>query len=200
MIKMESGMFDFYKAALSGELTTPLCAEYKKAWRLCGDDKEMLMNLAMRQQSIPFVATHAYQGKGLDRNYILSTFGDYINGHVLNDCDNVNGYTYELWVKDNDVVDLKSDVMSFMYCKDLDVFAKETKCNTIYVSNRSNISVSLDGFNHLVVYLFDESSVHIYDADETCSVTVFKYSDEASVTTGDYCFANVKTFNKELKL
>lgn len=194
-------LLKYQKNALLGNIGgQPICQDYLMAWRKCGNDKELLVRLAMKQQSVPHFSTACYQRLGLTREYILKEFGDYINGYVLNDCDNVNGYTYELWVKDNDVVDLKSDVMSFMYCKDLDVFAKETKCNTIYVSNRSNISVSLDGFNHLVVYLFDKSSVHIYDADETCSVTVFKYSDEASVTTGDYCFAKVKTFNKELKL
>lgn len=194
-------LLKYQKNSLLGNIGgQPICQDYLMAWRKCGNDKELLVRLAMKQQSVPHFSTACYQKLGLTREYILKEFGDYINGHVLNDCDNVEGYTYELWVTDNDVVDLKSDVMSFMYCKDLDVFAKETKCGIIYVSNKSNLSITLDGFNSLTVYLFDESKVTIYDADDTCSVTVFKYSDKAVVETGTYCFAKVNTFDKELRL
>jgi hypothetical protein len=61
---MDNSMMQFYKAALQGAITDPLCIEYKNEWRACGDDKERLMRLGLRQQSLPYVITHCYQGKG----------------------------------------------------------------------------------------------------------------------------------------
>ena len=199
---MEKGLFDFYKAALSGELTSPLCADYKNEWRTCGDDKERLICLAMRQQSIPYVVSHAYKGFGLDKEYIKREFGEYINGHVLKDCDNVEGYTYQLWVdvKSEEPIALSSDVTSLMYCDDVSVLIPQTKCNTIYVSNRSSVHFTLDGFNSVQIYMFDESNVVIEDCDDTCSVLVYKYNSRANVELGKYCMGKVKIFNKTLRL
>ena len=138
---MDRDLFMFYKAALSGEITTPLCTEYKSAWRKCGDDKEMLVRLSLSQQALPFVATHAYQKKGLTKDYIKENFADYINGHILNDCDGVKGYTYSLYV-DWDYVndlDVKTDVCSVMWTVGANIIIPQTKCPTLYISNKSNV-------------------------------------------------------------
>ena len=76
---MEREMFMFYKNALSGALTAPLCADYTSEWRGCKDDKAKLVKLVMRQQSLPYFITHCYQGKGLSKDYILNNFREYIN-------------------------------------------------------------------------------------------------------------------------
>ena len=96
---MDNGMLAFYKAALQGEITAPLCAEYKNEWRKCGDDKEKLVKLVMRQQSLPYFITHCYQGKGLSKEYIIKNFSDFINGkRPILDADLVKGYSYALYV------------------------------------------------------------------------------------------------------
>ena len=195
-------MFAFYKSALSGEFSSPLCADYKSEWRKCGDDKERLIRLSLKQQSIPFVVTHAYHNKGLTKDYVKEFFGDYVKGKKLMDCDGVDGYSYSLyadWDYANDLV-VETDVCSIMWTVGASVIVQKTKCPVIYVSNRSDVHLVCEGYNNVMVYLFDKSKVTIEDADSDTSVIVYKYSDDASVETGKYCLGKVKQFNKELRL
>lgn len=199
---MDKEMFLFYKNALQGEITNPLCADYKNEWRACGDDKEKLISLALRQQSLPYLITHCYQGKGISKEYILNAFSNYINGSkMLKDCDGVQGYTYEMWVGVNDYF-LKphADVTSYMWVKNVTLRIGETTCPVIYVGCGSHVHLSLDGYNCPHIYLFDDSKVTIDDADEDSKVVIYKYSDKAQVELGKYCLADVKVFNKELRL
>jgi hypothetical protein len=48
--------------------------------------------------------------------------------------------------------------------------------------------------------LFDNSKITSEELDEDSSVTVYKYSDGASVELGKYCLGKVKAFDKELRL
>ena len=48
--------------------------------------------------------------------------------------------------------------------------------------------------------LFDESEIVLDEIDEDSSVFIYRYSSEAKVTTGKYCFGKVKIFEKELVL
>ena len=85
-------MFTFYKNALQGTLTKPLCDEYRNEWRSCGDDKERLVRLVMRQQSIPYFMAHCHDGKGLGKEYLMRTFRNYINGKMeISDADGGDG-------------------------------------------------------------------------------------------------------------
>ena len=195
-------MMEFYKAALSGMLSTPLCGEYKAAWRKCGDDKEMLIALSMSQQAIPYVATHAYKNLGLTKSYVKKNFKDYINGHVIYGADGVDGYSYALyvdWDYDNDLV-VNTDITSIMWTNDANVVVKETKAPTIYISNHSNVNIVGEGYNCINVKLFDKSVVSIDDLDENSEVVVYKYSEDAKVELGKYCLGKVKIFDKQLKL
>lgn len=195
-------MFLFYKAALSGEISTPLCSKYKSAWRKCGDDKEMLMRLALSQQAQPFVATHAYMQNGITKDYVKTQFKDYINGYTFMNCDGVDGYSYGLyvdWDKENDLVADK-DVVGIMWTKEVNIIIPQTKCTTIYVSNRSNVHLVGDGYNSIRIYLFDESFINLDDFDEESSILVYKYSKDARVEIGKYCLGKVKVFDKELKI
>lgn len=196
-------MFQFYKSALIGEISTPLCAEYKAAWQKCGDDKEMLLRLAMSQQAQPFVATHAYQNKGLTKEYLKSNFGDYINGYTLKDCDGVVGYTYGLyadWDYENDLI-VDKDVVGVMWTVGANIIIPPTKCPVLYISNKSNVHLVCEGYNSIKIYLFDESIITLEDVDEDSSVIVYKYGKRAKVEIGKYCLSNkVRIFNKELKL
>jgi len=195
-------MFMFYKYALQGVLTNPLCAEYKNEWRACGEDKEKLVKLALRQQSLPYFITHCQQGKGLSKEYLINEFGDYINGKkLINDADGVAGYTYSLFVGYNGICKPNSDVSAFMWCDCATLDVETAKCPIIYVGCNTELRITCNGYNSVRIYLFDNSRLVIDDADETCSFVIYKYSDESDVDAGRYCLTNnVKAFRKELRL
>lgn len=197
---MDRDLFMFYKVALEGKLTTPLCSEYKSAWRKCGDDKEMLVKLALKQQSIPYLSHACYERMGLTKEYILNNFGELINGkRTFEDVEGASGYTYQLYVGHNDGFAVEADVTSLMWCNST-LIIDTGKCPVIYASNRSDIHLVCEGYNTPRVYLFDESKLTVDDCDETCSVIVYKYSEGAGVAAGKYCLGNIKEFQKQLKL
>lgn len=186
----------YYKESLLANL----CGEYKGYWQKAHGNKEELMRLVLSQQSAPHFASFCYQGKGLTKEYCKKEFGDYINGRVFNDCDGVKGYSYGMFIDVPQVEDMALDVSQFLWCDDTNVSIPQTKCPRLYVSNRSNLNISLDGYNSIAIYLFDESTINIEDADNESNVIVYKYSKDAKVELGKYCFADVKVFDKELRL
>ena len=196
-------MMNFKRNALLGNISgQPLCADFKSAWRRCGNDKEMLVRLALMQQSQPYFSTACYKNLGLTKDYIKREFEDYINGYVIKDADNVDGYTYCLyvdWDYENDL-DVNVDVCSIMWTVGANVVVHQTKCPTLYVSNDSDINLVCEGFNSVNVKLFDDSIVTIEDLDENSEVFVYKYSKNAKVELGKYCLGKVKVFDKELRL
>ena len=178
----------------------PLCQDYLTAWRKCGNDKEMLVRLAMKQQSLPHFSTACYNKLGLSKEYVLKNFGEYINGNrTFDDVEGAEGYTYQLYAGYDKDFEISADVTSIMWT-DCSVTVPETKCPTLYVSNYSSVRFTLNGFNSIRIYLFDESSVTIDDAPEGCDVIVYKYSNRANADMGKFCLANVKIFIKDLKL
>lgn len=194
---MAQDLFNYYKHALSNGL----CSEYKGRWRACHDNKEQLVKLVMAQQSLPHFIHYCYNGMGLSKEYIQETFGDYINGNaVINNADGVDGYTYSLYVGFNGVFKAAVDVLSLMWCNNTNVTVETSKCPVIYVGCGSHVHLSLDGYNCPHIYLFDDSKVTIDDADEDSKVVIYKYSDKAQVELGKYCLADVKVFDKQLKL
>lgn len=200
---MKHDLFEFQKNSFLGKVSgQPLCQEYKQQWKSCGDDKEMLMKLAMRQQAIAYVVTACHKNLGLTKEYIKENFRDYVNGYILEDCDGVKGYTYSLyvdWDYENDL-EVKTDVCSIMWTVGANIIIPQTACPIIYLSNRSNVHLVGDGYNTINIKLFDESKIVIEDIDDNSEVVVYKYSDKASVEEGKYCFGKVKVFNKELRL
>lgn len=198
---MDRDLFMFYKSALEGKFTTPLCSEYKSAWRKCGDDKEMLVKLALKQQSIPYLSHACYESMGLTKEYILNNFGELINGkRTFENVEGVDGYTYQLYVGYDKDFEITADVTSLMWCNGSQIVIKPTKCPTIYVSNKSKVHLVCDGYNTVNVKLFDESELIVEDMDENSEVVVYKYSDKASVELGKFCLKEPKVFNKELRL
>lgn len=199
---MRNEMFDFYKFALQGGLTDPLCVDYKNAWRQCGNDKEKLVKLVMRQQSLPYFITHCYSGNGLSKEYIQQEFNDFINGkRPILDADNISGYTYSIYVAFNGNCKPDNDVSAFMWCNSTTLEINATKCPVIYVGCGSELHLVCDGFNAPHIYLFDDSKLIIDDADDTDSIIVYKYSDASFVDIGKYCTTqNLKVFPKELRL
>ena len=194
---MEQDLFNYYKHALSNGL----CSEYKGRWRACHDNKEQLVKLVMAQQSLPHFIHYCYNGMGLSKEYIQETFGDYINGNmVINDADGVDGYTYSLYVGFKGDFKAAVDVLSLMWCNNTNVTVETSKCPVIYVGCGSHVHLSLDGYNCPHIYLFDDSNVTIGDADEDSKVVIYKYSDKAQVELGKYCLADVKVFDKDLRL
>lgn len=186
----------YYKESLLANL----CGEYKGYWQKAHGNKEELMRLVLSQQSAPHFASFCYQGKGLTKEYCKKEFGDYINGRVFNDCDGVKGFSYGMFIDVPQVEEMALDVSQFLWCNDTNVSIPQTKCPRLYVSNRSNLNISLDGYNSIAIYLFDESTINIEDADNESNVIVYKYSKDAKVELGKYCFADVKIFDKELRL
>ena len=195
---MDGELFKYYKAAL----VNGLCGEYKGYWQASGDDKLKLITLAMSQQAIPHVVTYAYNGIGVTKKFIETEFKDYINEKTpILDADGVDGYTYALYIAENRILKPSADVLSLMWCKDITVELNACKCPFLYISNNSDIRLVLDGFNSPKIYLFDESTITIDDADETCSATIYKYSNKCNVKYGKYCLSKrIKEFNKELRL
>lgn len=195
---MNGEIFKYYKAAL----VNGLCSDWKGYWQAAGDDKLKLITLAMSQQAIPHVATYAYNGIGITKEYIETEFNDYINEKTrILDADGVDGYTYALYIAQNRILKPHSDVSHLMWCKDITLELKTAQCGFIYVSNNSDIRLVMDGFNSPRIYLFDSSTITIEDADETCSATIYKYSDKCKVNYGKYCLSKrMKEFNKELRL
>ena len=201
---MDKDLFAFYKSALSGEMSTPLCGEYKSAWRKCGDDVGKLVSLAMCQQSLPFVIAYCYGGKGLEKEYILKTFREYINNNsdksVIRDADGVSGYTYSLYVAFDNVLKADADVVAFMWCNCPMLTIKSTKSPVLYIGAGSCVHIVCEGYNCPKVYLFDDSKVVLDDVCENSTVTIYSYSENAQVEFGKYCIGNVKQFNKKLRL
>lgn len=195
---MEDASFNYYKNALLSNL----CEEYKAEWRAKRNDKLALIKLALRQQSLPHVASFAYQGKGVTKEYMLKEFGEYLNGYVVNDADKVKGYTYTWYVDydyDNDI-DVTCDVTHISWTKDKTLVVPKCKAPILYVSNKSDVAIVGDGYNSITIYLFDESKVTLEDIDEESVVNVYKYSNDCKVEKGKYCLGKVFEHNKELKL
>ena len=192
---MDEMMFFRKNAILDG-----LCKEWDTMWAACHDDRERLMRLVMMQQSIPYFATYCHNGKGLSKEYFLDTFGDYINGYVFEDCDDVEGYTYGMYVNPPTGTIIDVDVAHLMWCDSSYVIIPETKCPKLYISNDSDVHIALNGYSLIHVYLFDNSKVTIDDADEDSDVVVYKYSPTCGVEQGSYCFATIKEFEKELRI
>ena len=196
-------MLTFKRNALLGNISgQPLCADFKSAWRRCGNNKEMLVRLALMQQSQPYFSTACYKNLGLTKDYIKREFKDYINGYVIKDADNVDGYTYSLyvdWDYENDL-DVNVDVCSIMWTVGANIVVPSTKCPTIYISNRSNVHLVCEGYNSVNVKLFDGSVLTIEDLDENSNVVVYKYGGDAKVELGKYCLGSVSVFDKELRL
>ena len=199
---MDKEMIDFTRNALLGNISgQPLCASYKAALRQCGDDKEMLVRLALQQQSMPYVSTACYKRLGITKEYIMDNYVDYINGNkTFEDVEGVSGYTYQMYVGYDKELIITSDVTTLMWCNDICIKVPETKCPTIYVSNNSNVHLHCEGFNSVNIKMFDESCVIIDNLYKNSDVIVYKYSNNADVKTMNNCFGCVKIFNKQLKL
>lgn len=199
---MDKEMFKFKKAALSGELTAPLCSEYIQAWRKCGDDKEMLVRLVMKEQSLPYFFAHCYQNKGLSKEYIKHEFRNYINGRYTGiDVDGVAGnYRTELYVGYDGDLSVSSDVFAAMWCNISSMEIPTCKAIKIYCACGSEVHITCAGYNNVIIMLFDDSKVILDDVDEDSNVLVYKYSDKASVELGKFCLKEPKIFNKELRL
>ena len=195
-------MISFQKHALLGDINgQPLCGAYKAAWRACGNDKEMMVRLALKQQSQPYFGHACYEKMGLTKEYIMENFAEYINGNkIFNDVEGVEGYNYELYVGFEGILSVTVDVLCMMWCNCTNVEFERFKSPVLYVSNKSKINLTLNGYNSPIIYLFDESVVNVYDMDETCKVTIYKFSDKAKVEKGKYCMGEVKVFNKKLRL
>ena len=201
---MIQSVFNFYKSAIIGEWCGKgICENYRAEWKKIADDKKKLVAFSLRQQSIPYFATACHKKVGLTRQQILSEFGKYINGYTIHNADKVKGYTYGLYVdfNPNDDLIVDKDVVHIMWTVGATMVVPQTKCPTIYISNKSNVHLVCEGYNSPTVYLFDNSHVTIEDFDQDCSILIYKYSDNCSVDFGKFCLSNrIKIHTKELRL
>jgi hypothetical protein len=199
---MDKEIINFTRNALLGNISgQPLCASYKAALRQCGDDKEMLVRLALQQQSMPYVSTACYKKLGITKEYITKNYAEYINGNkTFDDVEGVSGYTYQMYVDYDKDFFITSDVTTLMWCNNPCVTILETKCPTIYISNNSSVRLNGEGFNTINIKLFDDSKLMIDNLFSNSDVIVYKYSNSASVSTSSNCLGSVKIFNKQLKL
>lgn len=191
---------NYYKNSLLNHL----CSEYKGIWQSCHNDKEKLMELVLQRQSLPHFMTYAYEGIGVTKEYAKEQFSEYINEKkVFYDVDGVNGnYASGMYIdfEDDKQAIITLDTCAILWCKNMEILVPITKCPVFYISNNSNVNISMDGYSSIVIYLFDDSNVTIVDADDSCNVTIFKYSKNAGVEVGKYCLAQIKEFDKELRI
>lgn len=195
-------LLEFKKNAILGKISgQPLCEEYRAALRKCGNNKELLVRLALMQQCTPYLSHACYENMGLTKEYILNNFGELINGkRTFSDVEGVSGYTYQLYVGYDKDFKITADVTSLMWCDGSQIVIPQIKCPTLYISNSSDVHISCDGFNSPRIYLFDDSCVTIGDSDENTDIIVYKYDSRAIVDVGKFCLGKVKVFNKELRL
>jgi hypothetical protein len=149
------------------------------------------------------VVTYAYQGRGLTKDFVLSEYGDYINGYAVHDADGVEGYTTGLYVDYNPNEDLivDKDTVSIMWTVGASVVVPETKATAIYVSNKSKVHLVCGGYNSISIYLFDRSEVTLEDVDEESTIRIYKYGKDAKVNIGKFCLSQkISVFDKQLKL
>lgn len=199
---MNNELLLFQKAALQGVLTDPLCADYKAKWSKCHNDKEKLVKMVMSQQALPYYLSHCYNGYGLSKEYVLDYFADYINGKYTGiDVDGVQGdYKTQIYAGYNDSIEESLDVIAFQWCNST-LITPQCKAIKLYVGCSSEIHVECEGYNSLVVMLFDDSTVWLDDIDEDSSIIIYRYSPDAKVEVGRFCFSDkVRIFNKQLKL
>lgn len=191
-------LFDYFRNAL----TNGLCNEYKGLWQKARNDKEQLARLGMMQQSFPHLATYAYKGEGLTEDYVKDAFADYINGYTAIDVDGVEGgYKTQLWAGfDGYIYVDQADVLEFLWCEIEAMSLRTAKAAKIYVACGSTINLSCDGYNNVTIMLFDDSKVCLDDVDKDSHVTIFRYSDKATVECGRYCMGDVKIHDKDLRL
>ena len=191
-------MQNYYKHAL----LNGLCSDYKGRWQVAMKDKEKLFNLAMCQQSLPHMCTYAYKGDGLTKEYIEQQFGDFINGKYTSiDADGVIGnYKTQMYVGYSAHLSLSNDVTAFLWCDVPTLQFEAIRAEKIYVACKSKVNISCDGYNNIVVMLFDESEIVLDDIDEDSTILVYRYSNNSKVEKGKYCFGRVKVFDKELVL
>ena len=193
----ETTYLDFMKHVYTGDM----CEEYKNEITKCHEDRLLLAKLAMRQQSIPYMAT-TMSSKIVSVGAMRRFFKDYINGCVLENCDGVDGYKYAWYIDynyDNDII-ANEDVIHITHTIGSTIIIPQHKCPTLYISNGSKVHISCDGFNSVRLYLFDKAQATIDDVDEESDITVYKYSDKCKVTKGKYALGKVNEFEKELKL
>lgn len=189
-------LFNYYKNSLADGL----CDEYKGYWRRAGNDKERLVRLALSQQAIPHVLTYCNSGRGVSKEYITENFADYINGHIVNDADGVEGYTYSLYAAFSGDFSLSADVLVAMWCNSPTIEIKRSKCPVLYIGCKSTVHITTEGFSSVRIYLFDDSNVILDDIDDNSSVVIYKYSGHCAVGMSKYCLGKVRQFDKELKL
>ena len=192
-------MFKYKKQSL----VNGLCGEYKGYWQAAGTDKRKLITLALSQQALPHLMTYCWNGDGLSKEYITKNFHELINGkELIYDADGVKGgYTYQLYVDHSLCVNIQADVNAFMWCEDVQAVIPTTKCPTLYIGCDTTLHLEMNGFNHATIYLFDTSSVVFDEADETCSATVYEYSDQCVTQLGTYCLSKkIKVHKKKLRL
>lgn len=189
-------MFTFRRNALLANL----CREWDTKWSACKDDKEKLMKLALMQQSAPYIADFFYRGVGLSKEYVKRQFSDYIDGKTFYDCDEVCGYTYGMYVDAKHPIEIEHDIIQFLWCDDAHVTLPELRSTKMYISNKSTIHVHCNGYNNVIVMLFDKSKVIFDKLSSTCRVNVYRYNDNADVVYDESSCENVNIFEKELRL
>jgi len=181
-----------------------LCKEWNDKWTACNGNKERLMELVLMQQSAPYFADFCYRNLGLTPAYCKRNFGEYINGNkTFIDCDNTYGYTYAMYVEPDttEPLTITNDVLQLLWCRDLTAILPMCRATKLYVSNKSNVTISGDGYNTIIVMLFDESKVTLDNIDDTSRVIVYRYSPNASVELGKFFICHkFQLHDKELKL
>jgi len=160
-----------------------LCKEFVLLWRKCKTKKD-LFDLSLRIQSIPYFATAIYEGWGVSIDYIKSEFIYFINGNYnavnIEKTERYNNLTSALYCDYDEEKTIDTNVVHFCGCH-CKINSPLNPSAIIFISNSSEIELTLYDHTCPIIYLFDDSKITIISDTKNCDVRIYKHSDNCIV-------------------
>ena len=158
-----------------------LCGQYKSIWDGCKSKKD-LIDTAIDANGIEFMADSIAFDWGLSKEFILSEFGEYINGKYQRMRD---GYSSELYVgAESNTISVRSTLNLFAYCDGVTTFVPNGCFCRIYLVKCHNAHIKNDGKFELVVYgecsniTIDSQKQHLFTRRDVLKSEWVNYTSE----------------------
>lgn len=178
-------------------LARNLCRDYVDQWANCLNDKDKLLRLVLKPQSISYFALSMQEGWGVDKEYIKIDFEDYINGKYIceNIIPNVSGELFCDFEFDN-YFDLKANQNLLIGCKG-EITVNEVKFLGINACQNTNITLIPCDYSIIEINIFDNSVVDLQDVPENSRINVNLYGKKAKILNAS---KNVTVKNRDIKV
>lgn len=154
-----------------------LCSQYADYW-VSAANKQELFNLAMKYNSIRYIAKSMYEGWGMSVDFLCNEFKDFINrkGHSTQVIDGKEIKGLMFVGTRGFYGDTKADVFNIIACSGLSLKC-ENYATQYHINNDSSLSLTLPDDCHISIYLYDTSSVFIHNLDKQ-KVIIYDYRKE----------------------